>query len=285
MLIVVGLVILFGSILGGYTMHHGKIMVLLQWSEFLIIGGAGLGAFVMANPMVVIKRGFARSVALLKPNPYTAKVYAELLQMLTEFYTKARKDGLLGVESHVENPESSDIFKKYPFFYRHHHARAFFADTMKVLLVGAVEDHHLSEILDMDLERMHQEEMAVPAAITKVADSMPGFGIVAAVLGIVITMGSIGGAATEVGEKVAAALVGTFLGILLSYGVFAPIASAVEVRIASEHDYLNSIRVSLLAFARGDGASTCVEFARRSVQPEERPSFAQVDAMRKRQAA
>lgn len=285
MLIIVGLIVVFGSILGGYTMHHGKVMVLLQWAEFVIIGGAALGAFVMGNTMAVIKGAFAKTLGLLKPNPYTAAAYSELLQMLTEFYTKARKDGLLGVEAHVENPESSDIFRKYPFFYGHHHARSFFADTLKVLLVGAVEDHHLSEILDMDLERMHQEEMAVPAAITKVADSMPGFGIVAAVLGIVITMGSIGGAAAEVGEKVAAALVGTFLGILLSYGVFAPIASAIESRIAAEHDYLNCIRVSLLAFARGDGAPTCVEFARRSVQPAERPTFSEVDAMRKKRAA
>lgn len=285
MFVIVGLVVVIGSILFGYTMHHGHIGVLLQWSEFIIIGGAGLGAFLMANPMSVVKGTISSVLGLVKPNPYTEKAYAELLQVLYEIFQKARKDGLVGLESHIEDPENSDVFKKYPLFSANHHAVSFLADTLKVLLTGAVEDHHLSEILELDLDKQHDEQMAVPAAVTQVGDAMPGFGIVAAVLGVIITMGSIGGAASEIGEKVAAALVGTFVGILLAYGVFSPIASAITVRIKSEHDYMCCIRTALLAFARGDSPMTCVEFARRNIEPVERPSFAELESLTRRKAA
>jgi chemotaxis protein MotA len=158
-------------------------------------------------------------------------------------------------------------------------------DTLKVLLTGTIENHLLAEVLDLDLEQQHHEAMQVPTAITKVSDALPGFGIVAAVLGVIITMGSIGGAASEVGEKVAAALVGTFLGILLSYGVFGPIAQAIEGRIASEHAYLLCIRTALLAFARGDAPLSAVEFARRNIEPSDRPSFSELEGLTRRKAA
>jgi chemotaxis protein MotA len=284
-LVVIGLVVVIGSILFGYTMHHGHVAVLLQWSEFIIIGGAGIGAFLMANPMSVVTGSFRSTLALLKPNPYTEKAYSELLQVLYEIFQKARKDGLVGLESHIEEPEKSDVFKKYPLFNGNHHAVSFLADTLKVLLTGAVEDHHLSEILELDLDKQHEEAMAIPAAITNIGDAMPGFGIVAAVLGVIITMGSIGGSAKEIGEKVAAALVGTFLGILLAYGVIGPIAKAIEARIKAEHDYMCCIRTALLSFARGDSPMTCVEFARRNIEPVERPSFAELEALTRRKAA
>ncbi|MEP6729878.1 MAG: flagellar motor stator protein MotA [bacterium] len=285
MFVIVGLVIVFGSILFGFTMEHGKIAVLMQWSEFIILGGAGLGAFLVANPMTVVKGSFKSLLGLLKPNPYSGKAYAELLQVLFEIFQKARKDGLVGLEAHIESPETSDIFKKYPIFKGNHHAVSFLSDTLKVLLTGAVEDHHLSEILELDLDKQHEEAMAVPSAITTIGDAMPGFGIVAAVLGVVITMGSIGGAASEIGEKVAGALVGTFLGILLAYGVFNPLAKAIEARIKVEHDYMCCIKTALLSFARGDAPMTCVEFARRNIEPTERPSFAELEGLTRRKAA
>jgi chemotaxis protein MotA len=266
-------------------MHNGQIAVLLQWSEFIIIGGAGIGAFLVANPMAVVRGSFAMSLRLLKPNPYSEKAYSELLQLLYEIFQKARKDGLVGLEAHIEDPEKSDVFRKYPVFNGNHHAVNFLADTLKVLLTGAVEDHHLSEILELDLEKQHDEAMAVPMAINKIGDAMPGFGIVAAVLGVVITMGAIGGSATEIGEKVAGALVGTFLGILLSYGVIGPIASAIEARIKAEHDYMCCIKTALLSFARGDAPMTCVEFARRNIEPVERPSFSELESLTRRKAA
>lgn len=285
MFVIIGLLLVFGSILGGYTMHHGKIAVLIQVSEFIIIGGAALGAMVVGNPPALIKRVFGDLLRLLKSNPYNEKAYAELLQLLYDLFQKARKEGLIGLEMHIEEPEKSDLFNKYPTVAKNHHAVAFLTDTLKVLLTGAVEDHHLAEILDLDLERQHEEAMQVPGALAKVGDAMPGFGIVAAVLGVVITMGSIGGAASEIGEKVAAALVGTFLGILLSYGVIGPLASAIEARIKSEESYMMSIRTALLAFARGDSPMTAVEFARRNIEPADRPSFAELESLTRRRAA
>jgi len=282
--VIVGLVVVFGSILFGYTMHHGQVLVLLQWSEFVIIGGAAFGAFLVSNPLSVVKGSFQAVLGLLKPNPYNEKAYAELLKVLYDVFQKARKDGLVGLETHIEEPHNSEIFKKYPFFSNNHHALPFLCDTLKVLLTGAVEDHHLAEILDLDLERQAEEARAVPMALSKIGDALPGFGIVAAVLGVVITMGSIGGTATEIGEKVAAALVGTFLGILLSYGMVNPLANAIEARLRAEHDYMSCIRTALLSFARGDSPMTCVEFARRNIEPVERPTFAELEALTRKAA-
>ena len=283
--VILGLVIVFGSIIGGYVMHHGQIAVLIQVNEFIIIGGSGLGAFLIANPPALVKKSIVDTLGLLKSNPYNEKAYQELLQVLYEVFQTARKDGLVGLESHIEEPEKSEIFKKYSTFFHNHHAISFLSDTLKVMLSGAVEDHHLSEILDLDLEQQHEEAMAVPAALTRVGDAMPGFGIVAAVLGVIITMGSIGGDAAVIGQKVAAALVGTFVGILLAYGVIGPIATAVEARIRAEHAYMNCIRTALLSFARGDSPMTSVEFARRNIEPVDRPSFAELESLTRRKAA
>lgn len=285
MLQIIGLIVVIGSVIAGYTMHHGKLAVLWQPSEFIIIGGAGLGSFIISNPPSVLKASAAALVGLLKPNPFHKQSYGELLQVLYEIFQTARKDGLIALEAHIEEPAKSSIFAKYPGFAHHTHAVVFLCDTLKVLLTGAVEDHHLSEILDLDLERMHEEEHQVPIALTTVGDAMPGFGIVAAVLGVVITMGSIGGAASEIGNKVAAALVGTFLGILLAYGMIGPIAKAVEVRQRGESAYMSCIRTALLSFARGDAPMTCVEFARRNIEPADRPSFAELEGLTRRQAA
>jgi chemotaxis protein MotA len=285
MLTLIGLVVVFGSVIGGYVMHHGQLGVLWQLSEFIIIGGAALGALIIGNPASVIKRCFASVVGLLKPSPYSHRAYEELLQVLYGVFQKARKDGLVGLESHIEDPARSELFRKYPAFLTNHHAVSTLCDTLKVLLTGAVENHHLADVLDMDLEQSHHEAMAVPNALTKVADALPGFGIVAAVLGVIITMGAIGGSATVVGQKVAAALVGTFLGILLSYGVVGPLAQAIEGRITSEHAYMLTIRTALLAFARGDSPMSAVEFARRSIEPLERPSFARLEGLLRGKAA
>jgi chemotaxis protein MotA len=266
-------------------MAHGHLAVLVQPNEFIVLGGAGLGSLIMANPPAVLKACVTQMLGLLKPNPFGATAYAELLQVLYEIFQKARKDGLVGLEAHIETPETSDIFAKYPSFMGNHHAVSLLCDTLKVLLTGTVEDHNLADILDVDLDKHHHEAMLVPHAITTVGDAMPGFGIVAAVLGIIVTMGAIGGEASVIGEHVAAALVGTFLGILLAYGVFGPIAKAMESRIHAEHDYMLCVRTALLSFARGDAPMTAVEFARRNVEPHERPSFAELEELTRKKAA
>ena len=285
MFVIIGALIVFGSVIGGYVMHGGPVLVLIQISEFIIIGGAGIGALILANPPALVKKVMRDTMTLLKPNPFNESAYSELLQVLYEVFQTARREGLVGLESHIEEPEKSSLFAKYPSFANNHHAVSFLADTLKVLLTGAVEDHHLSEILDMDLEQQHEEAMSVPHAMSRVGDAMPAFGIVAAVLGVIITMGSIGGAASEIGNKVAAALVGTFLGIFLGYGFIGPTATAMEARIRAEHAYMACIRTALLAFARGDSPMTCVEFARRNIEPADRPSFAELESLTRRKAA
>ena len=285
MFIIIGLLVVFGSIIGGYVLHQGEMGVLIQTSEFIIIGGAAVGAVIVGNPPRLAKLCVTETLALLKPSPYGKAAFGELMQVLYDVFQTARREGMIVLEAHIESPETSDILKRYPGFLANHHAVSLLADTLKVLLTGTVEDHHLSEILEMDLERHHEEAMAVPHALNKVADALPGFGIVAAVLGVIITMGSINGAAAEIGEKVAAALVGTFLGILLSYGVVGPIAQAIEGRVKAEATYLSCIRTALLSFARGDSPMTSVEFARRNIEPVERPSFVELEGLTRKRAA
>ncbi|MDH5590331.1 MAG: flagellar motor stator protein MotA [Gemmatimonadota bacterium] len=280
--LIVGLGIVFGSIVTGYVMHHGELAVLMQVNEFIIIGGAGFGALLVGNKPSVVKGIFTHTMGLLKPSPYGREAFRELLQVLYDIFYAARKDGLVGIESHVENPQDSELFKQYPSFHGNHHAVAFLADTMKVLLTGAVDDHHLAEILELDLEQHHHEAMQVPTALATVGDAMPGFGIVAAVLGVIITMGKIGGSPEAVGESVAAALVGTFVGILLAYGVLGPMATSIQGRVSSEERYMATIRTALLSFARGDPPITSVEFARRNIEPEDRPSFSELEEMTRR---
>jgi chemotaxis protein MotA len=259
-------------------------MVLVQVSEFIIILGCGIGAIVIANkPKVVLRMG-KELVGLLKPNPFSRAAYAELLQVLYELFYMARRDGLVGIESHIEDPHKSDLFKKFPRFSKNHHAMSFLTDTLKVMLTGTVEDHHLAEILDLDLDRHHAEARVVSTGIQTVGDAMPGFGIVAAVLGVIITMGHIGGAAEEVGKSVAAALVGTFLGVLIAYGCINPLAAAIAGRHDGEDSYMKCIRTAILSFARGDPPITCVEFARRNIEPEDRPSFSELEDMTRKKA-
>ncbi len=285
MFISIGFIVLFGSLVVGYTMHGGSLAVLMQVSEFIIIGGAGIGAVFVAERPGVVKSMVTQSLSLLRPSRYNAATYSDLLRVLYDIFYLARKEGLTGIESHVENPEESEIFQRYPSFAENHHAVSFLSDTLKVLLTGAMEDHHLAEVLDLDLERHHDEATTVPDAMNTVADAMPAFGIVAAVLGVIITMGKIGGAPEVVGKSVAAALVGTFLGIFLGYGVFGPIAKAMRSRIHAEAQYMACIRTALLSFARGDPPITSVEFARRNVEPENRPSFAELEEMTRRRPA
>ncbi len=286
MFTIIGIVIVFGAVLVGYLMHHGNIAVLIQINEFVILGGAGLGSFLAANGMKNLTVTIKAFMGLLKPDPYTKQAYSEVLKMMYQLFNVARKEGLLGLEQHIEKPEDSAIIKNFPTFIKNHHAVNFFCDTMKVILTGAVGPHDLSEMMELDLETAHAEEMVPVQAIQTVGDAMPGFGIVAAVLGVIITMGLIGsGAPSQIGQSVAAALVGTFLGILLAYGVFAPIARAMELRLGSQSSYMNCLRYALFSFARGESPITCVEFARRNINPSVRPGFAEMEAAVKEKSA
>jgi chemotaxis protein MotA len=277
MFVIIGIGAVFLCVVLGFLMHHGNLMVLIQPNEFLILGGAAFGSFIAANGMKNVGTTMKAIQGLLKPDPYTKEAYMDLLRMMYTLFNVARKEGLLGLEQHIENPDKSDIIKVYPTFIANHHALSFFCDTMKVILTGAVGPHDLSEMMEIDLETSHASMMLPVEALQTVGDAMPGFGIVAAVLGVIITMGEIGGEPSAIGMSVAAALVGTFLGILCAYGMFAPMARAIELRLRSESQYLACIRYALFSFARGESPITCVEFARRNIEPSVRPGFTEME--------
>lgn len=286
MFVLIGTAIVLGCVVVGYVMHGGSFAVLIQINEFIILGGAGIGSLIAANGMNGFKVVIQAVLGLLKPDPFVKSAYVDLLKMMYQLFNVARKEGLLGLEKHIENPETSEIIKKYPTFLSNHHAVQFFCDTLKVILTGAVGPHDLSEMMEMDLEVAHHEAKVPAEALQTVGDAMPGFGIVAAVLGVIITMGKIGGEAAAIGQSVAAALVGTFLGILLAYGIFSPMAKAIELRLKSEEQYMNCIRFALFSFARGESPITCIEFARRNIAPEVRPGFIELEkAVKEKEAA
>ena len=258
-------------------MHGGKIVVLMQYSEFIIIGGAGLASVIIGySPKAVMAILKSLSNAM-KGNPFGKSSFLELMQAMYDLFQQSRREGLVSLEKHVESPETSSIFVNYPSLTKNHHAMELLCDTMKLVIMGGISVYDLSDMMEMDLEAQHEDAMRIPGILSTVGDAMPGFGIVAAVLGVVITMQAIGGPAQQVGEKVAAALVGTFLGVLLAYGVFAPLSKALENIAKSEGQYLACVKNGVVAFARGDNPLVCVEFARRSIEPEMRPGFAELE--------
>lgn len=277
MFVIIGIVLVFVGIVVGFSMEHGQFGVLIQIQEFVILGAAGFGSFLAANGMKNVTASIKAIMGLLKPDPYTKAAYIDLLKMMYQLFNVARKEGLLGLEKHIETPGESEIMKNFPAFLANHHASAFLCDTLKVILTGSVGPHDLAEMMELDLEIAHKEATVPMEAVQTVGDAMPGFGIVACVLGVIVTMGKIGGEASEIGHSVAAAMVGTFLGILMAYGVFAPMARAMGLRLASEAQYMNSIRFALFSFARGESPITCVEFARRNIEPGVRPGFAEME--------
>jgi chemotaxis protein MotA len=278
MFAIIGILVVIGAVVGGYLMEHGQIKVLLQPAELIIIGGAALGTLLIANPLSTVIRIFKGLVTVLKGSPYTKKSYMETLRMLNEMFMMARKQGMARLEEHIENPEKSPILTKYPDFLAKHHAVHFMCDTLRMAITGDVAAFDLDQMMEMDMEVHHHEALQPIASLTTIADALPGLGIVAAVLGVVITMGALGGPPEEIGHKVAAALVGTFLGILLCYGFLGPLASNLTKLADGEMDYLRCLRQGVVAFIRGSAPVLAVEFARRSVPAEFRPSFQELEA-------
>lgn len=276
MLIIVGALITTICVFGGYGLAGGDFSVVWQPIEMIIIFGAAAGAMIMGSPGALVKRVIKFSLAALSHKPISKEQYIELLMCLFEICKQAKQD-MLSLEAHVENPENSDIFKRYPGVMANHHAMHFICDTMKVLISAGMSPFDLEELMDKDIESAHNEELAASAKIATIGDAMPGLGIVAAVLGVVITMGKLNMGKEVIGHSVGAALIGTFLGILVSYGYFAPLAAIVESNINEEGQYINAIKMALLSLAKDSPPKVCVEFARRSIPPEIRPSFEELD--------
>jgi chemotaxis protein MotA len=276
MFVIIGIIVVFGAVVGGYLMEHGKILVLLQPAELVIIGGAALGTILVANPLHILKKIAAGIAGVFGASRFGKQTYLDSLKMLYDLLNKARKDGLMALEGDVEEPEKSPMFSKYPAFLNNHHARDFVCDSLRMAITG-VDAFDLDQMLDLDLEVHHHDSGLPTAALSTVADSLPGLGIVAAVLGVVITMGALGGPPEEIGHKVAAALVGTFLGILLCYGLLGPIASNMAKAADEEHAYLYVLRVLMVSFLKGSAPIMAVEVARRAVPGHVRPSFQELE--------
>lgn len=278
MLPIVGSLVVIASVLGGFVLSHGQILALWQPYELLVIGGAALGGFLIANPMKVVKATFASIFSVLKGPQYKKQSYLEILALMYELLSTARKSGMMSLEAHIEDPGASTIFSKYPSIAKDHHLLEFITDCLRMIVSGNMSPHELEPLLDLELETHHHEAEAPAHALTRVSDSLPGFGIVAAVLGIVITMGSIGGDIAAVGSHVAAALVGTFLGILLAYGFVGPLAIAVETVAKADSKAYECVKMALVANLHGYNPNIAVEFARKSLTIDMRPSFTEFEA-------
>jgi len=276
MFAIIGIIVVFGAVAGGYLMEHGNLMVLMQPAELLIIGGAAAGTVLVANPLHVLKQIAIGAIAVFKGSPFTGKRYLSSLKIAYQLLNKARRQGLMSLESDVEEPDKSPVFSEDPSFLKDPHVRNFFCDSMRMAISG-VEAFELDQLIELDIEVLHHDATQPVASLTTVADSLPGLGIVAAVLGVVITMQALGGPAEEIGRKVAAALVGTFLGILLCYGLVGPIASNMAKIADDERAYLNVLRVVIISFLKGTAPILAVEAARRATPNHVRPSFKELE--------
>jgi chemotaxis protein MotA len=278
MFAIIGILVVIGAVAGGYLFEHGHLRVLMQPAELLIIGGAALGTLLIGNPPRILKKVGGSLLGIFGGSKYTQARYIESLKMMFDLLSKARKDGLVALETDIEEPEKSAILSKYPLFLKNHFSRDFVCDTLRMAISGGVEPFDIDQMMELDMEVHHQESADSIGALTTVAESLPGLGIVAAVLGVVITMGALGGPPEQIGEKVAAALVGTFLGVLLCYGFVGPLASNISKMAEEERAYCHVLRVIIVAFIKGSPPIMAVESARRAVPTHVRPSFGQVEA-------
>ncbi|WP_313316174.1 flagellar motor stator protein MotA [Pulveribacter sp.] len=280
MFVILGYLITFGAVFGVFIAHGGNIKVLLEALPFemITIGGAALGAFIVNNQPKVLKATFASLPKVLKGNKYTKARYMELLAMLYEILQKARKEGLMAIEQDVEEPEKSELFKKFPTVGSDHHVIEFTTDYLRMMVSGNLNAHEIESLMDSEIETHHQETHAPVAALTRLAGALPAFGIVAAVLGVVNTMGSVGQPPAVLGGMIASALVGTFLGILLAYGAVEPLAGLLEQRAEDAAKEFACIKSTLLASMQGYNPATAIEFGRKVLFSGDRPGFAELEA-------
>lgn len=275
--LIIGVVIVLGAIIGGYLLEHGHLAALFQPVELLIIGGAAFGATFISHPMPVIKGAIAGVLQLLKGSSYKKERYMDLLALLYALFAKIRKDGLIALEADIEEPEKSPIFSAYPTVLHDHHALDFICDYFRMMVGGSMNAFEIENLMDVELETHHHEAHAPIGVIAGAADALPAFGIVAAVLGVVITMGAISGPPEELGHKIGAALVGTMLGILMSYGFAAPMASAMTYQMEDEAKYYLCIKTCIIAYLNGYAPQVAVEFGRKVLFSSVRPGFLELE--------
>lgn len=276
MLLAIGAVVVIGSILGGY-MPHGKIEVLWQPLEFIIIFGAAIGGFIIANPKDVLAGAVKAIIRTLKGPPHRKNDYLELLTLLYTLFRLIKQKGPLAIESHIEHPAESSIFQAFPRFCGHGYALTFLCDYLRMITMGTDNAHEVEALIDEEIETNHAEESRVAQAVTTMADGLPAFGIVAAVLGVITTMGSILEPPEVLGGLIGAALVGTFLGVLLAYGFIGPLGNSLKNYADADTKYYMCIKAALIANMQGYAPALSVEFARKMLFANERPSFEEVE--------
>ncbi|MGD0797059.1 MAG: flagellar motor stator protein MotA [Acidobacteriaceae bacterium] len=274
---IIGILIVFGAVLGGFLMEKGPMAVLMQPAELVIIGGAAIGTLLVANPMHVLKQIGGSVGRILGGSKFSKQRYLDSLKMMFLLFNKARKEGLVAIESDIEDAEKSTLFQKYPAFVKDHHVRDFVCDTMRMAITGGASTFDVDQMMELDMEVHHTGASLPVTALNSVADALPGLGIVAAVLGVVVTMSALGGPPEEIGHHVAAALVGTFLGILLCYGMVGPLAANLSKLIDDEHAYYYVLRVVMLSFIKGMSPMLAIEMARRAIPEHLRPTFQEVE--------
>lgn len=275
---IIGILVVIGAVIGGYLLEHGQLAVLVQPAELVIIGGAAAGTLLIGNPPNVLKAILQGLKSVFGSGKFTKKLYVESLKVVYGIMQKARKGGLSSLEKDVEEPATSELLGKFPPGAPDHHIRDFLCDTLRMAITGGPTPHEIDQMMEVDMEVHHEYSHQPAAALTTVADALPGLGIVAAVLGVVITMGALGGPPEEIGHKVAAALVGTFLGILLCYGFLSPMAARMLRAAEDEGHYYHVLRVGITAFLKGSSPIVAIEFARRAVPGHVRPSFQELEA-------
>ena len=280
MFVIVGWLVILVCVFGVYIFHGGNIMVILHALPFelITIGGATIGAFLANNQMKVVKATVKGLGACFKGSKYNKARYMELMALMFDILQKARKEGLMAIENDVENPHESELFKKYPAVGTDHHVVEFITDYLRMMVSGNLNAHEIESLMDSEIETHHHEEHAAVAAIQRVAGGLPAFGIVAAVLGVVNTMGSVGQPPAVLGGVIGSALVGTFLGILLAYAFAEPLAGVLEQKVEEAGKELQCIKTTLLASMQGYNPSTAIEFGRKVLYSTERPTFAELEA-------
>lgn len=279
MLAIIGILVVVVGVVGGFTLAGGKLLVLFQPAEFITIGFAATGGLLISVPIKTLKTVLRDVIGILKGGGLDKLIYVEVLQLLNDLFQIARKDGIIALEPHVNDPAQSAVFQRYPRILQNHAANPFICDTIKLFLAGSVPAHEIEMLMDAEIETHHEEASISPATLARIGDALPGLGIVAAVLGIIVTMGHMDGGAAVVGHHVAAALVGTFLGVLMAYGFVNPLAANLETKNRSDSRLLFVIKAGITAFAKGMAPSVSVEFARRAIFHSERPSFEEVEEM------
>ena len=278
MIAIIGFIVVAGAIAGGYLMEHGNLYVLLQPAEVVIIFGAAFGAFLVGSPMKVIKSTSGSVLKIFNNKPFVKADYLEVLMLLSEIFYKIRKQGLVSIEGDVDAPQESAIFKNYPKILKNHHAITFITDTLRMVITTTIEPYELESLMETELEEHHEDSLIPSKSMANTADALPGLGIVAAVLGVVLTMGKIGEPPEVLGHSIGAALVGTFLGVLMCYGFVGPMSRNLEHIAREELQYLNVLKIALKSFVSNNAAPmVAIEFGRRAIPAKQRPDFIEVE--------